>query len=170
MIFVTVGNSIKGVEFHRLIRKVDEIALDLKEEVVAQIGYIDDLPKNIRCFRYLDYDEILSYFEKASMIIGHCGVGTVINGLMYKKPIILVPRAKAYGEHIDDHQVELAEKLRDLHGIFVVEDTEELKTTILKVRALLEKKECEPAFSRERKRLLSFFREYVKECQTAFKQ
>ena len=32
MIFVTVGNSIKGVEFYRLIQKIDEIAGDLNEE------------------------------------------------------------------------------------------------------------------------------------------
>jgi len=30
MIFVTVGNSIKGVEFHRLIREMDDIAVILR--------------------------------------------------------------------------------------------------------------------------------------------
>jgi UDP-N-acetylglucosamine transferase subunit ALG13 len=57
MIFVTVGNSIKGVEFHRLIREMDDIARDLKEEVIAQIGFIEDPPRHIRSFSYLNYVE-----------------------------------------------------------------------------------------------------------------
>lgn len=48
MIFVTVGNSIKGVEFHRLIKEMDGIAHDLNEEVVAQIGFIEEPPQHIK--------------------------------------------------------------------------------------------------------------------------
>lgn len=166
MIFVTVGNSIKGVEFHRLIHEIDEMAKDIDEEVVAQIGFIEDAPKNIKSFSYLNYVEILPYFQKASMIIGHCGVGTVINGLAYGKPIILVPRSRAHGEHIDDHQFELAHKLKGVEGIFVVEKIEDLRKTVLEVRELLGKGGCEPHFSGERRRLLSFLKNYVDQLRT----
>jgi len=161
MIFVTVGNSIKGVEFYRLIREIDEIARDLNEEVVAQIGFIEEHPKNIKYFSYLNYVEILEYFRKSSIIIGHCGVGTVINGLAFKKPIILVPRSRTYGEHIDDHQFELADKLKGREGIFVVDDILNLRKTIFEVRELVAKGGCEPHFSQERDRLIDFLRSYV---------
>ncbi|MBA4417707.1 MAG: beta-1,4-galactosyltransferase [Syntrophus sp. (in: bacteria)] len=161
MIFVTVGNSIKGVEFYRLIHKIDEIAGDLKEEVVAQIGFIDEHPKHIKWFQYLNFMEILKYFEEASLIIGHSGVGTVINAIAYKKPLILVPRSSIHGEHIDDHQRELALQLRGMEGVFIVEDVEELKPTILKVMDLIESKSIEPCFSPERARLISFIKDYV---------
>ena len=164
MIFVTVGNSIKGVEFHRLIKEMDGIAHDLSEEVVAQIGYIEDAPQYIKSFSYLNYVEILEYFKRASMIVGHCGVGTVINGLAYGKPIVLVPRSRAYGEHIDDHQFELASKLKGMQGIFIVDDLNRLKETILHVKALLETKQAGPSFSQERGRLLSFIRMFVRRC------
>jgi exopolysaccharide biosynthesis glucuronosyltransferase PssE len=164
MIFVTVGNSIKGVEFYRLIREMDDVARDLKEDVVAQIGFIEDPPRHIRSFSYLGYVEIQNYFQQASMIVGHCGVGTVINALMHKKPIILVPRSKAYGEHIDEHQFELANKLKGMGGIFIVDDLNRLKETILHVKALLETKQAEPSFSQERGRLLSFIRMFVRRC------
>ena len=170
MIFVTVGNSIKGVEFHRLIREMDDISRDLKEDVVAQIGFIEDPPRHIRSFSYMNYVEIQSYFRQASMIVGHCGVGTVINGLGYGKPVILVPRAKAHGEHIDDHQFELAYRLKGMEGIFVVEDTGQLRPTILEVRRLLEKKALEPHFSKERARLLAFMRDYVETTRTEPKE
>ena len=166
MIFVTVGNSIKGVEFHRLIQKIDEIAKNLKEEVVAQIGFIEQPPQNIRCFGYLNYVEILRYFQTASLIIGHCGVGTVINGLAFRKPIILVPRSKAFGEHLDDHQHELANKLKGMEGIFVVDDIDDLEKTIVHVRSLLEQRRVEPHFSEERQRLLSFLKNHVQARKT----
>ncbi len=161
MIFVTVGNSIKGVEFHRLIRKIDEIALELKEEVIAQIGFIDDPPKHVKWFQYLNFMEILKYFKEASLIIGHGGVGTVINAITYKKPLILVPRSSAEGEHHDDHQVELAKQIRGTEGIFVVDDMEELKNTVIWVMDLVKRKTVDPSFSPERDRLLSFIRDYV---------
>jgi len=164
MIFVTVGNSIKGVEFRRLIQEIDRIARDLNEEIVAQIGSIDESPRNIRCFSYLNYIEIQDYFRKASIIVGHCGTGTVINALTHRKPIILVPRSKAYGEHIDNHQFELAKKLKGMEGIFIVEDLHQLKRTILDVSTLLQTGRIEPSFSQERGRLLSFIRTFVRRC------
>lgn len=163
MIFATVGNSIKGVEFYRLINKIDEIALELNEEIVAQIGFIDQYPKNIKWFSYLNFNEILSYFEKASIIIGHGGVGTVINAVTYKKPLIIVPRSSIHGEHLDDHQRELAAKLRGLRGIFVVDDIEDLKTTVLEVKERIDKNLIEPSFSEERQILLRFVEGYVRE-------
>jgi len=161
MIFVTVGNSIKGVEFHRLVRKIDEIAGEIEEEVVAQIGFIEEEPVHMKWFQYLNFIEILTYFKEASMIVGHGGVGTVINAVTYKKPLILVPRSSAEGEHHDDHQMELARQIRGAEGIFVVDRIEELKAVILKVTEILKERTIEPRFSPERDRLLSFIRDYV---------
>jgi UDP-N-acetylglucosamine transferase subunit ALG13 len=146
------------------------LAKDLNEEVVAQIGFIEDPPKNIKSFNYLNYVEIQEYFRKASIIIGHCGVGTVLNGLAFKKPTIVVPRSRTYGEHIDDHQLELAGKLKGREGFFVVEDIGDLRKTILDVRELIKKGRHEPRFSAERDRLLSFLRGFVKDCKAQVKE
>lgn len=40
MIFVTIGSAVKGIEFTRLIMKMDEVASRLDEEVVMQIGAV----------------------------------------------------------------------------------------------------------------------------------
>ena len=111
----------------------------------------------------MSFTEVLSYFQQASVIIGHGGVGTVINAITYKKPLIIVPRSSSYGEHFDDHQLELAVQLRDLEGIFVVDDIEQLESTIKKVKDLIGKNLIDPHFSRERDRLLGYIRTYVKE-------
>ncbi|HOJ72279.1 MAG TPA: PssE/Cps14G family polysaccharide biosynthesis glycosyltransferase [Syntrophorhabdaceae bacterium] len=165
MIFVTVGVSIEGVDFERLINKIDEIAKELDEEIVAQIGHIKHRPNNIKWFRFMNFQDIIKYFKCASFIIGHCGTGTVLNALKFNKPIIVVPRKMQFNEHFDDHQLELADRLKDMRGVFVVNDIEELKETILKVKELLRKGELEPSFSQERDNLLRFLKDYVRDCR-----
>lgn len=164
MIFVTVGSAVEGMEFDRLVNKIDEIAGDMNEEIIAQIGSIKKPPKNIVWFRYKNFQEILDYFRDASFIIGHCGTGTVLNALKFKRPIIVVPRRMEFGEHyIDDHQLELADRLRDMRGVFVVDNIGDLKETIFKVKGLLKKGELEPSFSQERESLLRFLKDYVRD-------
>lgn len=164
MIFVTVGAAEKGMEFDRLMNKIDEIAGDIDEPIVAQIGSIKKPPVNIEWFRYKNFQEILEYFKDASFVIGHCGTGTVLNALRFKRPIIVVPRRMEFGEHdMDDHQLELADRLRGMKGVFVVDNIEDLKETILKVKGLLKKGELEPSFSQERDNLLRFLRDYVRD-------
>jgi UDP-N-acetylglucosamine transferase subunit ALG13 len=97
-------------------------------------------------------------------------VGTVLNGLIYRKPTILVPRSRTYGEHIDDHQLELADKLKGREGFFVVKDIGDLRKTILDVRESMRRGRCEPLFSSERGRLLSFLRGFVKDCKAQVKE
>ena len=138
--------------------------------MVAQIGFIDKYPKNIQWFSYLSFTEVLAYFERASMIIGHSGVGTVITAITYKKPLILVPRSSTYGEHFDDHQLELAMQLRGMEGIFVVDDIENLKTTVLEVRERVRQNLINPRFSEERQHLLEFIRNYVQEARASLKR
>jgi len=164
MIFVTVGAAVEGMEFDRLINKIDEIGCEIEEEIVAQIGSIKKPPDNIKWFRYMNFTEILAYFKNASFIIGHCGTGTVLNALKFNKPIIVVPRKMEFGEHdIDDHQLELADRLKNLKGVFVVYDIEELKETMFKVMGLLKTGQLKPSFSQEHYNLLKFLRDYVRD-------
>ncbi len=166
MIFVTVGAAVEGMEFDRLMNKIDEIAKELDEEIIAQIGSIKKPPENIKWFRYMNFQDILEYFRGASFVIGHCGTGTVLNALKFNRPIIVVPRRMEFKEHdMDDHQLELADRLKDMRGVFVVNDIEELKETILKVKELLRKGELEPSFSQERDNLLRFLKDYVRDCR-----
>ena len=132
MIFVTIGSAVEGIEFTRLIKKMDEIAERIDEEVIMQIGTASYEPKNAKYFRYTSYQENLSYFQKASLVIGHSGTGTILNARKFITPIIVVPRRHQYGEHVDDHQVELAHKMQRIPGIYVVYEVENLESVIKK--------------------------------------
>ncbi len=162
MIFVTIGSAVRGIEFIRLIKKMDEIAGKITEEVIMQIGTIDYKPKNAQFFKYASYQENLEYFKKASLIVGHCGIGTVLNALKFKKPIIVVPRRIQYGElNKDDHQIEIAQKLDGKELIEVVYNTENLEIAIKKMLARVGMEiKGEPNF--EKDELVKIIKEFVK--------
>ena len=54
-------------------------------------------------------EEYEKYVENADVIISHAGTGSVIPPLKKGKKVIVFPRMECYGEHLDDHQLELAD-------------------------------------------------------------
>ena len=129
MIFVTVGNS--NIGFERLIRAMDTLAPKLPYEVVMQIGSSAYIPVNAKWFRYCDYETMLSHFKNAKVIITHAGAGTILDILMLGKKPIVVPRLKEFGEHIDDHQLEITNALEEKGLIMPVYDIQKLGEVIL---------------------------------------
>ena len=47
--------------------------------------------------------------SKASFIITHGGVGSIISSLKLNKKVIAVPRLSKYNEHVNDHQLQIIE-------------------------------------------------------------
>jgi UDP-N-acetylglucosamine transferase subunit ALG13 len=133
MIYLTVGSAIGGSEFERLIRKADEIAPRVQEEFFAQIGASGYRPHNMRWCRYLTYDESLGYFQRASLVLGHCGTGTILNALECGVPLVVFPRSSKLGEVSDDHQSELASYLERNDMAHVVRDLDALEESLRSV-------------------------------------
>lgn len=118
MIFITLGSQ--KFQFNRLLKAVDEIAVD--EDVFAQIGYSDYKPRNYRYKEFLDRDEFENMMSKADIVITHGGTGAIIEAVKKGKKVIAVPRLKKYGEHVDDHQIQLIGQFRNLELIYACED------------------------------------------------
>jgi len=106
MIFVTIGTHSQG--FDRLVHAVDSLAARSKEEFIIQIGDASSKPKYAKWFTHRSEKEMGELYRRARVVISHAGAGSIISALRYKKPLIVVPRLKKFGEHIDDHQKELA--------------------------------------------------------------
>jgi Uncharacterized conserved protein len=124
LIFVTVGTH--NEPFDRLIKKMDEIAGTIDEEIVMQLGCSQYKPLSASYFDYVDNLEFIELCQKSRMIISHAGVGTILTGIRLNKPLLLVPRLKKHGEVIDDHQLEIAEVLDGDRSIKVVYDVERI--------------------------------------------
>lgn len=128
MIFVTIGTQLP---FDRLIKIIDELAPQLNEEVIAQVYNCGFTPKNIKTVDFIAPDEFNALFDKASLIISHAGMGTILSALQKDKPIIVFPRIAALGEHRNEHQLATARKFKEMGSVNVAMNEEELTTMLL---------------------------------------
>ncbi len=128
MILVTVGTE--QFLFNRLMQWLDRaIAQKLiqpeQEEIVIQYGSCTLVPQGVKGYSVLKETEFLSLVEQARIIVAHCGEGTLDLLANITKPFILIPRTSKFQEHVDDHQLELAEQLAKL-GIPIANSLEDL--------------------------------------------
>lgn len=133
MIFVTVGSQ--KFQFNRLLRKVDELVKEKKitEEVFAQIGNSDYLPKNFRWTRFMDREKFEKMMEDSNIIITHGGTGVIIKSIKLGKKTIVIPRQKAFKEHVDDHQKQIAREF-DQKFVETVYDIDDLEQKLNEIK------------------------------------
>ncbi len=134
MIFVALGTQ--KFQMNRLIKALDVQKGKglIKEEIFAQIGNSDYIPKNFESKSFLNNDEFNNQLQKSDIVITHSGVSTIIKALMLKKKVIVVPRLAKFGEHVDNHQTQIAETFSELNYVFMVLRVEELYKVIEKVK------------------------------------
>jgi beta-1,4-N-acetylglucosaminyltransferase len=126
LIFVTVG----GVRpFERLVTEMDHIAGRLAEKVVMQIGTTSYEPKNCDYLRFMPRNDIEELYASARVVVCHAGIGSILAAMQHNRPLILVPRMKRYGEHIDDHQLEIARAMEN-RGVMIVYDISNLASAV----------------------------------------
>ena len=123
MIFVTLGSQ--KFQFNRLLQKIDELVKEeaIKEEIFAQIGYSDYKPENYQYKDFLNRNEFSEIQSKADVVITHGGTGAIIGAVKKGKKVLAVPRLAKYGEHVDDHQIQL---LQQFDGMEIIEACYEL--------------------------------------------
>jgi UDP-N-acetylglucosamine transferase subunit ALG13 len=127
MIFVTVGTS--NFSFERLLRRIDE--LELREELVVQYGASPFVPRAKLAEQFMSYDEVADNMRKARVAVVHGGAGSILTAFYAKVRPIVVPRRPEYGEVVDDHQVELAQRLARAGVVTLVENVDDLTPALL---------------------------------------
>lgn len=151
MIFVIVGHHPEG--FERLVKKLDEIAPEIDEQIILQAGFARNQPHSVSVFSFKPYEEVLQLMREARVVLCHCGA-CVIDALLLGKPLIVVPRLKKYNEAINDHQAILAERLKKEGKVEVVYDMNDLK------KFLMQSYQEKPLIDRDNK-LVSYLRKQV---------
>ncbi|ELK44182.1 glycosyltransferase [Halobacillus sp. BAB-2008] len=136
MIFVSLGTQ--RFRFDRLIHKLDnlcELGVVREKVIVQSGGYHYKVSSENFVFKdFLSIEEMQKFIQSSEVTILHGGTGSIITCLKGKKKPIVVPRLKKYGEHIDDHQQEIAQLFNSKELIEVVNDMEELNERINSVR------------------------------------
>ena len=134
MIFVTVGTQ--KFQFNRLLAAVDLLVEKrlIREPVIAQTGCSTYRPRNYEAVDFMGKEEFDAAIQQCSLLVTHGGVGTILSGLKARKKIIVVPRRKAFGEHVDDHQLQLVEQFRELELICRCDDCADLANALETVK------------------------------------
>jgi beta-1,4-N-acetylglucosaminyltransferase len=128
MIFVTVGTHQQPFE-----RLIGALATLDRSSLVVQYGYAEAPEGVAHAAAFMTFPEMLQHFDEAEAVITHAGVGSILCATNAGHVPIVVPRLKRYGEHVDDHQVELVRELEDAGNVIVVEDVERLGAALERV-------------------------------------
>lgn len=126
MIFATTGTQLA---FPRLMAALNARAAGLGEEIVAQAG-----PEAGAAAAYPALDirthlapaEYEAIVVRARLLVAHAGIGTILTARRHGKPLIIVPRRHALGEHRNDHQLATARQVADLEGIHIAWEVDDL--------------------------------------------
>lgn len=126
MILITVG--LEKYPFDRLLRRMDEWVdgAAIREPVFAQFGHSTYRPRHFDSCQFLPFDEMRRRIASADRVICHAGVGTILLSLRLGKHPFVVPRHAAFGEHVDDHQLDLCSRLDQSKRITVVNQLHEM--------------------------------------------
>lgn len=123
MIFVTTGTQLA---FPRLIAAMDALAPNLEEPVIAQVGPDTEERHHIETHSHLPPEQFEDLFSRARVIVAHAGVGSILMAKRLQRPLIILPRRHAMGEHRNDHQIATAREAESIPGVRVAWDVVDL--------------------------------------------
>ena len=109
-VFATLGT------FDAPFARMDELAALLARSgrrVLFQYGNNAE-PKpaeNLTAVQWLPFDEMARRLRETPVVVAHAGVGILMSSLRQGRRPVVVPRRAEFGEHVDDHQLQIARKL-----------------------------------------------------------
>jgi UDP-N-acetylglucosamine transferase subunit ALG13 len=82
-------------------------------QVVWQVGCTDVSDLGLHACREMSPPALQAEIVRADVVVAHAGVGSALTIMESGRCPVLVPRERGRGEHVDDHQLELARLLED---------------------------------------------------------
>lgn len=106
-VFVTLG-TIRPYRFDALVDRLAEMSgISFRWQLGTTVR--NDLPGEMH--EYLSAGEFAEAISWADVVVSHSGVGTALQLLDDGVVPVLVPRRSVRGEHVDDHQEQVAKFL-----------------------------------------------------------
>lgn len=140
MILVTLGTQDKP--FTRLLDAVQEQINkgNIKDRVVVQAGCTIYNSSDMEIFDLIPKDDFEKLISECDLLITHGGVSSILTGLKNNKKVIAAARLKQYGEHTNDHQLQIIENFTKSGYILSVDDFADLGKIIKKAKNFKPKK------------------------------
>ncbi len=113
--------------FDRLVRTMDAwAAANPAVPVLIQIGKGAHEPQHAQWVRTLPLPDYQARVAACALFVAHCGMGSIITAIQAGKPILMLPRRAALGEHNTDHQLSTARHIGIRPGLHVAADADDL--------------------------------------------
>lgn len=119
--------------FRRLVERLVSV-LPSSVDVLWQTGATEVADLGINGRASVPSDELRNAIVAADVVVGHAGVGFALTALGLGKQPVIVPRLARHGEHVDDHQEQVARFLAS-SGVALVRDADELTWPDLRTAA-----------------------------------
>ena len=128
-----------GTQNNSFCRLLEEIEKNIKngnitDKVIVQAGHTKFKSDNMEIFDLIPQGKLDNLIKDADLIITHGGVGSIMAGARLNKKIIAVPRLKKYGEHVNDHQLEIIDTFRKQGIILAINDVSELEQALKNIQ------------------------------------
>lgn len=125
MIFATVGTHHQPFD-----RLVDAVAGVHDQEVVIQYGHSSRPVAVERAEPFMSFSEMERLMGEADVVVTHAGVGSVLLALRHGHVPLVMVRLRRNGEHVDDHQAELATALAQRGEVILVDNARQLRDAV----------------------------------------
>jgi hypothetical protein len=144
--------------FHRLLEEVQAL-IDKKvitEKVVVQAGRTKYESKDMEIHSLMPEEELKEIMKKADLVITHGGVGSIVMALKMEKKVIAVPRLSEFGEHINNHQIQIIETFNSQEFLIGITDLKELGNALEKAKEFKPKK-----FKSETEHMINLIEDFI---------
>ena len=160
MVLVLLGTQ--NNDFKRLIQEVEKNIKNgkIKEEVIVQAGFTKYESDLMQIFDMKPKEELEILKEKSSYIITHGGVGSITSSIDKGKKVIAVPRYSKYGEHVNDHQLDIIKMFNERKYIIGIQNVEELGDAIDKLNDFTPSK-----YKSDSDRLVEIVESFIDKCK-----
>ena len=119
---VSLGTA-ESFGFRRLVERLVPLLAGCR--VLWQTGATDVGGLPVEGRDRVPHHELSQAIAEADLVVSHAGTGAALTALEHGRMPLLVPRKARHGEHIDDHQEQIAAEL-SRRGLAVARDVEDL--------------------------------------------
>lgn len=129
-LFVPLGTQ--KFPFGRIITALNQLVDSGKykaDEIVMQSALYPVKP-NFTHFGLIPNDKFNRYMREVEVVVTHSGVNSIISCMEMDKPLVVCPRLHEYGEHVDNHQMEIATLMHDKYDVLICTDMKDLPELI----------------------------------------
>ena len=131
LILITLGTNDKS--FVRLLNEVQKLIDQGKitDRVVVQAGVTEFKSSTMEIFDPIPFSQFDDLINQCDLLITHGGVGSITTGLKKGKTVIAVPRLAQYGEHVNDHQLQIIDNFDKAGYIIGLADVSQLEEALV---------------------------------------